>query len=256
MHNPKLTLVGAGPGDPDLITIKGIKALASSDVVLYDALMDKKLLAYAPNAKKIFVGKRKGVKVYSQEEINELIVNYAFSHGHVVRLKGGDPFVFGRGSEEIDYATSFGIEADVVPGISSATSVPGSLGIAVTQRHVSESFWVITGTTSDKKLSNDLIHAAQTSATVVVLMGFGKLNEIVNIYKQLDRGSMPVAVIQSGTCKDEKRAIGTVDTILEEVEDKQVSTPAIIVLGEVVRYSYKLKEVFAEVKERETLQLA
>lgn len=256
MLSPKFTLIGAGPGDPDLITVKGVKALAAADVVLYDALLDKKLLEYAPHAKKIFVGKRKGIKAYSQEEIHELIVKHAFADGHVVRLKGGDPFVFGRGSEEIDYAASFGIEIEFVPGITSSTAVPSSLGIAVTQRHVAESFWVITGTTSERRLSEDLFQAAKTTATVVVLMGFGKLQEIVGIYKSLGRGGTPVAVIQNGTMDTERKAVGTIDTILSEVELNQVSTPAIIVLGEVVRHSQKLKNIFVELDGKEALQMA
>ena len=255
MHKPKFTLIGAGPGDPDLITIKGVKALQAADVVLYDALLDKRLLDYAPRAKKIFVGKRKGVKAYAQEEIHELIVKYAFADGHVVRLKGGDPFVFGRGSEEIDYAADFGIEVELVPGITSSTAVPASLGIAVTQRHVAESFWVVTGTTSSRQLSNDLFQAAQTTATVVVLMGFGKLPEIVEIYKSLNRGATPVAVIQNGTMENEQRAVGTVDTILQEVKLHGIGTPAIVVLGEVVKHSQKLKNVFEGVG-AETLQTA
>jgi len=255
MHKPKFTLVGAGPGDPDLITVKGAKALATAQVVLYDALLDKRLLAYAPDAKKIFVGKRKGVKAYSQEEIHALIVKHAYADGHVVRLKGGDPFVFGRGSEEIDYASSFGIEVALVPGVTSSTAVPANLGIAVTQRHVAESFWVITGTTSERKLSEDLFQAAQTSATVVVLMGFGKLEEIVRIYQSLGRGTTPVAVIQNGTMENERRAVGTIDTIIHEVTASHVSTPAIVVLGEVVKHSQKLKHVFDEIK-RDTIQMA
>ena len=122
---PKVTLVGAGPGDPDLLTIKGAKALAEADVVLYDALANEEILAFAPKKSiKIFVGKRKGCHAYTQDEINQLIVDNALTYGHVVRLKGGDPFVFGRGSEEIDFAQQFGIETAIVPGISSALGVP------------------------------------------------------------------------------------------------------------------------------------
>ena len=114
---PKVTLIGAGPGDPDLITVKGVKALKNANVILYDSLINRELLAYAPNAKLIFVGKRKGLHSFTQDEINELIVRNAFEYGNAVRLKGGDPFIFGRGSEEIDYIESFGIETEVVPGI-------------------------------------------------------------------------------------------------------------------------------------------
>ena len=120
MHNGKLTVVGAGPGDLELITLKGIKALECADVVLYDALVDPALLEYAPNAEHIFVGKRKGCYRYQQEQINELIVQRASQGVHVVRLKGGDPFVFGRGAEEMEFAANHGIEVAVVPGISSA----------------------------------------------------------------------------------------------------------------------------------------
>jgi len=258
MHKPKFTLIGAGPGDPDLITVKGIKALAAARVVLYDALLDKRLLAYAPHAKKIFVGKRRGIKARTQEEIHELIIKHAFAEGHVVRLKGGDPFVFGRGSEEIDYAASFGIEVAFVPGITSGTAVPASLGIAVTQRHVAESFWVITGTTSEGQLSDDLWQAARTSATLVVLMGFGRLDEIISIYKSLGKGTTPVAVIQNGTMENERKAVGTVDTIEHEVIANRIATPAIIVLGEVVRHSQQLKNAFtaSKSKSKDALQIA
>ena len=160
-NKPKVTLIGAGPGDPDLITVKGSKALANADVVLYDALINRSLLAYAPNAIKIFVGKRKDFHRYSQDEINQLMVENAFQFGNVVRLKGGDPYIFGRGAEEVEYIESFNIEAEVISGISSSMAVPASQGISLTKRGVSESFWVITGTTSERKLSKDVYLAAQ-----------------------------------------------------------------------------------------------
>src|SRR5215207_9622878 len=163
---PKVTLVGAGPGDPDLLTLKGAKALAEANVVLYDALANEEILAYAPkNAIRIFVGKKIGNHAYTQDQINQLIVDNALTYGNVVRLKGGDPFIFGRGSEEIEFIESFGIETIVIPGISSVVAVPASQGISITKRGVSESFWAITGTTSDRKLSADVALAAQSSAT-------------------------------------------------------------------------------------------
>src|SRR6476661_2834377 len=164
---PKLTLVGAGPGDAELITVKGIKALSQADVVLYDALVNPDILEYAPqNAVKLYVGKRSKNHTYTQEQINTLIVELAHKHGHVVRLKGGDSFVFGRGLEEIKYAELFEIETSVVPGISSSIGVPALSGIPVTHRGASESFWVITGTTSKGELSKDVRVAAHTNATV------------------------------------------------------------------------------------------
>ncbi len=145
---PKLTLVGAGPGNGELITLKGIKSLKTADVVLYDELVSTEILDFAPEAAlKIYVGKKVGEASFSQDEINGLIVRLARKRGHVVRLKGGDSFVFGRGHEEMEYARDHDITCEVVPGVSSCIAVPASLEIPVTRRGVSESFWVITGTT-------------------------------------------------------------------------------------------------------------
>ena len=242
----KVTLIGAGPGDPDLITVKGVKALQSAKVILYDALINRELLEYAPSAKKIFVGKRKGMHSFSQDEINELIVKNTFEYGNAVRLKGGDPFIFGRGSEEIDYIESFGIETEVISGISSSMAVPASQGISLTKRGVAESFWVITGTTSERKLSTDVYLAAQSTATVVILMGMSKLNEIVSIFKKFNKPEIPTAIIQNGTTASEKIGLGTINSIEEVVLQKQLSSPAIIVIGEVVKESSKLRSFYEE----------
>jgi uroporphyrin-III C-methyltransferase len=246
LQTQKLTIVGAGPGDVDLITIKAVKALQNANVVLYDALVNEELLAYATNAEVIFVGKRFGCHAYSQDQINELIVVMAKKYGHVVRLKGGDPFVFGRGSEEIEYAQQFGLETAIVPGISSALGVPASNGISLTQRKVSESFWVITGTTSDHKLSKDVSLASRSSATVVILMGMHKLDEIVRLYQKNRTDDLPIAIIQNGTTAIEKKVAGTISSISALVKDKQISSPAIIVIGEVVRNTSKLTTYFHE----------
>lgn len=241
---PKLTIVGAGPGDVDLITIKAIKVLKTADVVLYDALVNEELLDFInPEAEQVFVGKRRGCYKYQQEQINELIVARAKTHGHVVRLKGGDPFIFGRGAEEMEYVASFGLETAVVPGISSSLAVPAYQNIPLTKRGSAESFWVITGTTKEHKLSNDVALAAKSNATVVVLMGMGKLNEIVELFKKEKKNNLPVAIIQNGTRSNEKVGIGTVDTILEVVKEQELSNPAIIVLGEVVKHRQQLLQV-------------
>lgn len=245
---PKLTLVGAGPGDIDLITVKGVKALAEADVVLYDALINPQLLDYAPKRSiKRFVGKRKGDHRFSQSEINQMIVEDAMAFGNVVRLKGGDPFIFGRGSEEIDYAHSFGIDIEIVPGISSSISVPAVQAISLTKRGVSESFWVITGTTSARKLSKDVELAAQSTATIAILMGMSKLPEIVKLFQYYGRGDEAVAIIQNGTLPNEKVGVGTVNTILDEVTTKKLSNPAVIVIGEVVKHSHKLEQFYKEI---------
>lgn len=235
IKEPRITLVGAGPGDADLITVKAIKALKTADVVLYDALVDEELLDYAPkNATKVYVGKRSGDHTFSQEAINNLMVDYAKNYGHVVRLKGGDPFVFGRGYEELIIAATHNISASVIPGISSSIAVPELQQIPVTHRGLSESFWVVTGTTANGKISKDLIDASRSNATVVVLMGIHKLAEITEIFKLQGKNKLPVAVIQSGSTDDEKIAVATIDTIVNAVEENKISSPAIIVLGEVV----------------------
>src|ERR1700753_2256962 len=235
VKEPRITLVGAGPGDADLITIKGIKALKTADVVLYDALVNEELLEFAPeNATKVYVGKRSGDHSHSQESINKLMIDYALNYGHVVRLKGGDPFVFGRGYEELDHAASYSIPAEVIPGISSSIGVPGLQQIPVTHRGLSESFWVVTGTTMDGQVSSDLYDAAKTKATVVVLMGLRKLAEIVKIYQNEGKGKLPIAVIQNGSAANEKVAVGIINTIVEVVQDKKIASPALIVIGEVV----------------------
>ncbi len=184
MKNPKLTLVGAGPGDPELITLKGIRALEAADVVLYDALANDDLLAFAKNAKIIeYVGKRQGDHSMPQEAINEAIVRYALSHGHVVRLKGGDPFVFGRGFEELEFAAQHSIEGTVVPGVSSATSLLGLLNIPITHRGVSRSFHVFSASTKDGELSDEILDSVHLQGTRVVLMGLQHLQKLLDVQK-------------------------------------------------------------------------
>ncbi len=242
-NHTKFTVVGAGPGDIELITLKGIKALQNAHVVLYDALVHPDLLKYASDAEHIFVGKRKGCYTYQQEQINELIVSRALTHGHVVRLKGGDPFVFGRGAEEMEYAASKGIEVAFVPGISSCISVPAAQNIPVTLRGASESFWVITGTTRTHKLSTDIALAAKSSATVVILMGMSKLSDIIELFTNEGKSETLVAIIQNGTRKDENVGIGTIGNIEEVVADKQLANPAIIIIGEVVKHRQRLLQI-------------
>jgi uroporphyrin-III C-methyltransferase len=236
MNRPFLSLVGAGPGDPELITLKAIRAIKKADVILYDALANEELLAYAqPNAIKKFVGKRYGCHALSQEEINVLILEYAHSHGHVVRLKGGDPFVFGRAQEEIETARQAGIPVEVIPGISSALAVPTMQMIPLTNRGIAESFWVTTGTTRSGDISNDIKLAAQSSATVIILMAMSKLEGIMDIFKEYGKQDTPVAIIQNGTTPEEKWVIGSVKDIAFKAELESISNPAIIIVGEVVR---------------------
>lgn len=243
----KITLLGAGPGDPDLLTLKGVKALQTADVVLYDALTNEALLEHAPaEAIKVYVGKRSGEHSYPQDTINKLMIDYALNYGHVVRLKGGDPFVFGRGYEELDYAASYSIPVSVIPGISSSIGVPGLQQIPVTHRGMSESFWVITGTTTSGEVSEDIYQAAQSKATVLVLMGLKKLSKIVEIFKAAGKHHLPTAVVQNGSAKDEKLVVGVVETIESLVQQENIKAPALLIFGEVVSLHPSFKKLIKQ----------
>ncbi len=236
MMKGKVTLVGAGPGDPELITVKGMKALSSADVILYDALSAEELLSYAsPECIKIYVGKRCGRHSLKQADINTLILSYAKQYGHVVRLKGGDPFVFGRGHEEKISLEKLGFKVDVIPGISSSTSLPLIQGVPLTRRNISESFWVMTGTTKDHHISEDIYQAAKSDATAVILMGMKKLSEIAEIYCSEGKADVPVMVISKGSTSEEAVVIASAKDIYEQVQEAQLPTPGIIVIGEVVK---------------------
>lgn len=246
--SPSLTVLGAGIGDPELLTIKGLRALQGADVVLYDALVDEALLEHAPaEAVRIFVGKRRAHKVYTQEEINQLIVECARNFGKVVRLKGGDPFVFGRGMEELEYAQAQGLEVAYIPGVSSAIAAAGLAGIAVTLRGASRGFWVLTATTDTGALNPEIHTAAQTDATLVVLMGLSKLPEIAAAYANIGKQSLPVAVIQNASLPNQKTLIGDVSNIAEKARTTGIGSPAVIVIGEVV--NRKLQTATALVEE-------
>lgn len=244
---PRLTVVGAGPGDPELITVKAIKTLKSANVVLYDALIADELLSYCGvDCEKIYVGKRPGDS-HSQDAINFMIVEKAYMYGHVVRLKGGDPFIFGRGMEEIEYAKNFGLQTAYIPGISSSVAAAGYAGIPLTTRGVSESFWVITGTKTDGSLSEDLRVALQTNATIVVLMGMSKLSQISEICELWGKENLPVAIIQNGTTVNQKVGVGLAKNLKMIAEENELSNPAVIVLGEVVKYS-SLEEISSKIE--------
>ncbi len=230
----KITLLGAGIGDPDLITVKGMKALQSANAILYDALANDALLDYAPkNCVKIYVGKRAHQHSMTQDDINQLLIETAQKYAHVVRLKGGDPYVFGRGHEEMEAAQAMGIEVEVIPGISSSIAVPELAGIPVTRRGLSDSFWVMAGCNKDGTASEELKTAAKTNATVVLLMGVGKLKRIMDVYRLENKDDLPVAIIQNGSLPTQKVVIGTVDTIEAEAHKSGIGTPAVIVIGKV-----------------------
>lgn len=232
---PTVSLVGAGPGSSDLITVKGLRTLQNADIILYDALISEELLNEVDeNIPKIYVGKRCGEHSFTQDDINRIIVEKAYTHGHVVRLKGGDPFVFGRASEEIEYVESFGIPITVIPGVTSAIAVPASQGIPVTRRGISSSFWVMTATKRDGSFSDDLSLAAQSSATIVILMGVRKLKAIAEEVSKYRRSYTPIALIQNGTLEKESCITGTLLGTKAMIKQIDPTLPGIIVIGDVV----------------------
>jgi len=233
----KISLIGAGPGDIELITVKAVRVLKEADVILYDALANEGLLDYNPKAEKIYVGKRLGIHAKKQFEINQLIVQLAQEGKHVVRLKGGDVSVFARSSEELEAAELFGIETELIPGISSYSGIAAKHQIPLTKRGESESFWVITGYTTKGTHSSDIALAAQSSATIIVLMGMKNLPKIINEFKKHNSDSYPVAIIQNGTMPNEKVVVADLEQIQEAVDQHRISNPALIVIGPAARYA-------------------
>lgn len=231
---PELFVVGAGPGDPELLTLKAHKVLQTAAVILYDNLANQELLALAPVACEcIYVGKKPYGEYTPQETIHALILEKALSRGRVVRLKGGDPFIFGRGFEEILFARAHGIATQYVPGISSMQAL-GLEDIPLTHRVVSEGVWMLTGTKKDGALSADLRLAMQSNATVVIYMGLKKAAEIAETYRQMGKGDTPAAVVQHASLPHRKAAIGQVQHLPELVAAQDITYPALIVIGWVI----------------------
>ena len=230
-------LVGAGPGDPELITLRGLRCLQSADVVIYDRLIAPELLEEAPPwAERIFAGKSAGNHVIRQEEIQRLMIDRARRGLEVVRLKGGDPYLFGRGGEEGQALTEASIPWDVVPGITSAIGVPASAGIPVTHRGTAASFAVVTAHRCGTAASEPDWDAFAGVDTLVVLMGVGTLQRTVGRLLEAGRPpETPAAVIQDGTTPLERVVTGTLQDIASRVQMAGVSAPATIVIGDVVR---------------------
>jgi len=229
----KVYIVGAGPGDPDLLTIRALNLIKSADVVLADDLIGDKIKNLIPPEKFIDVGKKSSN--LSQEEINKMTVKIARDGKEVVRLKGGDPFLFGRGSEEALYLKKSGIDFEVVPGITSAIAVPASVGIPVTDRRITSTFTVITGheKTDDSRINWKAL--AELGGTIVILMGVENLERNMdNLLKYGLDPDTPVAIIEKGLTDDERAIYGEVSNIAKIAKDENVTPPAVIVVGEVV----------------------
>jgi len=234
----KVYLIGAGPGDPELMTLKAARALGAADVVLVDELVSRGCLAHArSDACVIEVGKRGGCQSTPQEFIERLMILHARLGRTVARLKGGDPFVFGRGSEEMQALVAAGIEVEVIPGVTAGIGVPATLGIPVTHRSLARGATFVTAHTRDRAEPN-WAALVRSGTTLVIYMGLARLARIV---EQLSAAgmppTMPACVIQNGTLGSQREVIGTVASLSKDVAAKQVGSPAIIVIGEVVRFA-------------------
>ncbi|WP_432401674.1 uroporphyrinogen-III C-methyltransferase [Wukongibacter sp. M2B1] len=240
----KVYLVGAGPGDYKLITLKGLECIEKADVILYDRLINPKLLKYAKeNVEIIYVGKAPNAHSYTQEEISQLILEKALEGNVVTRLKGGDPFVFGRGGEEALLLLEHDVPFEIVPGITSAISVPAYAGIPVTHRNVSSSFHVITGHEDPLKNKSSLDYEAlgKLKGTLIFLMGVKNIESISsNLIKNGQSTERPVAVIRRGTTAEQKTLTGTLGNISQKVSECGFKNPAIIIVGEVVNLAQSL----------------
>jgi uroporphyrin-III C-methyltransferase len=243
MGRGKVFLVGAGPGDYKLLTIKAFELLKEADVVIYDRLVSKSILKLVPkSAEKIYVGKSSKKHALPQEKITELLIEKALDGKKVVRLKGGDPFLFGRGGEEAEALAENNIDFEVVPGVTSAMAAAAYAGIPLTHRNYASSVAIVTGhRAGNTERSVNWAEIAGSVDTIVILMGVGELESIAN---QLVEGGLnpntPVALIEWGTLKQQRSITGKIGTIAKEAEKKNVKPPSVIVIGEVVNLGRKL----------------
>ena len=238
----KVYLTGAGPGDIELLTIKALRVIKEADVIIYDRLANPDILHEAKSGCEfVYVGKEDGRHIVPQDDINEVIYQNALKHENVVRLKGGDPFVFGRGGEEALYLRERGIAFDVIPGITSAISAPAYAGIPVTHRGVSVSFRVVTGHESPSKKESQIPwETFKTDDTIVFLMGLHNLPKISKKLMEIGKPKdYPCAVISKGTTKEQSVVVGTLENIVAKTKD--VPTPALIVVGRVVELREQLQ---------------
>ncbi|KXS44737.1 MULTISPECIES: uroporphyrinogen-III C-methyltransferase [unclassified Candidatus Frackibacter] len=245
MEKGKVFLIGAGPGDPKLITVKGLEAIEEADVLVYDYLANPMLLEDAsPEVEKIYVGKKAGNHTYSQEEINDIIVEKAKEGKIVTRLKGGDPFIFGRGGEEAEYLRDNGVEFEIVPGITSPIAVPAYAGIPLTHRDFNSSVAFVTGHEDPTKDESNIDWEKLSTATgtIVFLMGVGNLPNIVEQLKKHGRSpDTSVALIRWGTRPEQETVVGNLDNIVQKVKEAGLKPPAITLVGDVVQLRDRLQ---------------
>lgn len=232
----KVYLVGAGPGDPDLLTLRAVRILKETDVIVYDHLVSSDVLDYvSPSAERIYAGKRRNEHTLRQEEINALLVKLAMEGKHVVRLKGGDPFIFGRGGEELQALAAHGVSFEVVPGVTAASGVSSYSGIPLTHRNFAQGCLFVTGHLKNGTADLDWHSMVRPKQTVVIYMGLGGLPEISR--QMIAHGAspdLPIAVVQDGTISTQKVVTGTLANIAERVKKAGLRSPSLTVVGEVV----------------------
>lgn len=236
-------LVGAGPGDPDLITVKGLRCLQLADVILYDRLVNPELLKHAKEgAQLVYCGKLPHYHTMKQETINHFLVKYAKKGLQVVRLKGGDPFVFGRGGEEAEECAKNDVAFEIVPGITAGIAASAYAGIPVTHRTLSKSFAFVTGhQAGDEEAEHQWAHLAKAVDTICVYMGVSHLPNIINHLIQNGKSpETPIALVHWGTLSDQRTVTGTLETIEAIIKEANISNPSMIIIGEVVRLHHKL----------------
>ena len=236
---PYVSLVGAGPGDPELLTVKALKRLQNADVVLYDFLVSQAILDLLPShCERICVGKRANRHTLPQEDINRLIVQYAQSHKKIVRLKGGDPFMFGRGGEEMQELAAAGIACEIVPGISAALGAAAYSGIPLTHRDHAQMVSFVTGhrKADDVTQQRDWTHLVSPASTLVVYMGLNDAAQIAaELMAQNFTGNTPVAVVAHATLPSQQVLISTLAQLEKDIAAAKISSPALLIIGSVVQ---------------------
>lgn len=236
----KVYLIGAGPGDPELLTLKALNAIKKSNVILYDRLVPKEILEYAPKeAKLIYVGKEKGNHSLPQEEICKLLISYASQFPYVARLKGGDPFIFGRGGEEYKAITSLGLSCEVIPGITAASGAAASLGLSLTHRDYSSEVVLLTGhqkINNNSKTYPDFSQLRLKNKTHIIYMGLSQLEEITKEIQKNNPGmqTTPALIIENATLPNQKIVIGNISNLFTKAKEANIKSPALIFMGEVI----------------------
>ena len=262
MSNKPLTpvyLVGAGPGDPELLTVKALRLIQQADVIVYDRLVSAEILGLIPHGtKKIYVGKAPGKHHMDQDDINGLLVNLATSNHFIVRLKGGDPFIFGRGSEEAMYLIQHGISFEYVPGITSASACSAYAGIPLTHRGIASSVRLITGRCrADQSLDLNWDSLADPDTTLVFYMGLASLPQLRQ--QLIDAGlpaDTPAAAVENGTTHKQRLCISTLDKLADDIQTMNIQSPALMIIGKVVQFAEQLNWFHPQINYEDASQAA